>query len=318
MKQKIAIAFLCALAPIASAALSFTPSYSGSVFHTHSNADAVIGFAWASDHNLYYATSTDSYTSGGLHRKDGAASTELIAPNGSLFSGSGVVAIGSSIYYNDSDFTRQYIRNYDVVSDTVTPTTVTNYALGTDGTNLFTTGSANYVTTDILYYTNGNLATPFQLGSIAGSSGPAVIDAVGNLFYAPGYGDLSIYRWSAGEVAAALLGGPELDASGHLFVDYEASFPTVSGASSMVVDAAGNLLVTLTDFANPSGLVKFDPTGTSNEVAATTTDRLGGLSIHNGQLYVASGNQIFAVIPEPSSLALSLFALVPLALLRRR
>lgn len=319
MKHSITLAILCALAPHASAALSFASSYSGSASHTHSTSDAVIGFGWSSDNNLYYATATDSYTAGGLYRKDGPVSTQLVAANGGLFPGPSVVAIGSSIYYNDSDWSNnQFIRRFDIASNTVASTTATNYALGTDGTNLFTTGSADWVNTDILYYANGTLGASVDLGGMTGSSGPVAIDSAGNLFYAPGYGDLSIYSWSASEVAAAISGGPRLNAADHLFANYSGAFPSLDGASSMAIDAAGNLFVTLTSFSASSSLVRFDASGTTHDVVATTADRLGGLNIHDGQLYVASGNQIFSVIPEPSALLLSLLACAPFVACRRR
>jgi hypothetical protein len=319
MKANIALACFLALASAASAALSFTPSYSGSVEHTHSNSDAVIGFDWGSDGKIYYATATQSYASGGLYRKDGTSSTELVAGSGSLFPGASVVAIGSTIYFNDSDWSNnQFIRTYTIGSGSGSPTVATNYALGTDGTNLFTTGSADWVTTRISYYANGNLGATVDLGGVAGNPGPVAVDSAGNLFYAPGFGDLSIYRWSAAEVAAAIGGGPQLSATGHIFADYSLDFPTLDGASSLAIDAAGNLFVTFTSFTSPSSLVRFDASGATNEIVATSSDRLGGLNIQNGQLYVADGNQIFSVIPEPSSLLLSLFALVPLVARRRR
>lgn len=324
MKTSIALACfpaLLALATAVQAALTFSPSYGGSTHHSHLNGDAVIGFDWGSDGNMYYATATPGYTSGGVYRKDGASSTEIVGANSGLFAGAGVVAIGASVYYNDSDYSNnQFIRRYDIGSGTVTPTAAINYALGTDGTNLFTTGSADWVTTDILLYPSGNLAAaPIAVGAIAaGSSGPVALDAAGNLFYAPGYGDPSIYRWTAAEVATAISGGTKLAAAGHLFADYSAAFPSVSGASSLAVDAAGSLYVTLTDFTAPSSLVRFDADGAANEVVATTSDRLGGLNLHAGQLYVAAGNEVFNVIPEPASLLLSLPAILALAIRRRR
>ncbi len=318
MKQTMLIVCSLALAPLAPAALNFTPSFSGLVYHTHSNADAISGFDWADDGNAYYATSTPSFNSGGLYRKNGAASDEIVAGSGSLFSGSSVVAIGSTVYHNDSDFTNQYIRTYHTGTAAITSTIVTNQAFGTDGTNLFTTGSADFMTTDLSYFANGVLSSSLSLGGIAGASGPVAIDAAGNLFYAPGFGDLSIYRWDAADVAAAIIGGPQLTATESLFADYSLAFASMSGATSMAIDAAGNLFVTLTNFSDPSNLVRFDASGTVIDLVATSTERLGGLNFHDGQLYVASGNQIFSVIPEPSALLLSLFATLPFVARRRR
>jgi len=318
MKKTIVVPCLLAFVGTASAALTFTPSFAGFAIHTHSNSDSVVGFDRASDGNLYYATSTPSFTSGGLFRKDGAASTEVVAGSASLFAGNSVVAIGSEVHFNDSSSSSQFIRTFDTITSMTRSSTVTNYALGTDGTNLFTTGSSDFITTNLVYYAGGILGAGTTLGGIPGSSGPVAIDGAGNLFYAPGFGDLGIYRWAAAQVAAAILGGTPLGTGGSLFADYSSVYSTMSGATSLAVDAEGNLFATLTNFADPSLLIRYNATGTASQLVAESTDRLGGLNFRDGQLFVASGNRIFAVIPEPSTALPPLLAVLCLLIRRRR
>jgi hypothetical protein len=312
----ITLACLTALAPLAPAAIIFSAPYSGTVYHTHSNADAVVSFDRGSDGNTYYATSA-GFASGGLYRKEGAASTQLVAGSGSLFSGSSVTSIGSLIYYNDSNLSNQFIRTYDIGTSATTSTTLANYALGTDGANLFTSDGAFGMPTNLRYYASGSLGTSVKFGEIAGASGPITFDSAGNLFYASG-SNKSIYRWTAAELASAIAGGPQLSATGSLFANYSLAFPSAIAAPSMAIDAAGSLFVTLTDFGMENNLVRFDASGATHELVATSGDGLGGVDIQDGQLYVASGNQIFSVIPEPSALLLSLLTVIPLTFRRRR
>lgn len=303
------------------AALVFSSGYSASNYYSHSNAsDALYSFDWASDGGLYYATATSMGNFGGLYRNSGG-STNTIANGNSNFAGASVVSVGSSIYYNDSTFTDYTIYRYNTGNGATSSLNTANYTLGTDGTNLLTTGSANWTITDITLFSNGDFGPSVNLGGVAGSSGPLAFDGSGNLYYAPGYGDKSIYRWSALEVAAAISSGGvnALEATGHQFASYASDplFNDVSGATSMVVDANGVLYATLTDFMNPSFLVKFDSTG-SYEAIAKSDERLGELRVHNGNMYMSATNQIFQIVPEPSSFLLSVLACVSFTGVRRR
>lgn len=314
----IAFAALLVSHASASAALVFSPGYSGAIHHTHINSDSLYSFDWGDDGNLYYATATDSFTFGGLYRSDGTSTDTITAAN-SNYAGGSVVAIGSSIYYNDSTAAQYNLYRYDLGDASTASIQATNYALGTDGTSLYTTGSSDFSTTDILYYANGVLGPSIHLGNILGNSGPLAFDGQGNLFYAPGFGDLSIYRWSSAEVAGAISsnGTLALQAAGHLWIDYSTSFASAGGVSSMLPDAEGNLIVTLTDFSNPSWLVKFDAGG-GYDTILTSDERLGELRMHEGNLYLSSANEIVRIVPEPSSAVLSLLAAAALGWRRRR
>lgn len=301
----------------ADAALSFSAGYAGTTYHTDGNVNGIVSYDWGSDGALYYSTADSSSMSAGVFRHDSSGTTTIRAAS-STFAGATLVAIGSSIYYNDSTFANdQRIYQYSVGTGSTTVATVTNYALATDGTYLYTTGG-DFAETRMTQYLNGIYGGTIDLGGVAGASGPMTFDAAGNLFYAPGYGELEIYRWTALEVAAAMAGTTPLSADGHLWVDYESSFPTAGGATSMLTDADGNLIVTLTNFTDPSALVRFSPDGSSHETIATSFDRLGELRMHEGNLYVSDGNSIVQIIPEPSSFLLSLVACGACLGIRRR
>jgi hypothetical protein len=293
-----------AIASSAAAALSFSPGYSAQNYHTHGSSDGIISYDWGADGALYYATADSSFLSAGVYRHEGAFTTSIQNASGN-FAGGSVIAVGSSIYFNDSTFSNQQnIYQYSLGTGTTTAATLANYALGSDGSHLYTT-SGDFATTRLTYFIDDLAGGTIDLGGVAGASGPLTFDASGNLFYAPGYGDLSIYRWDAAEVAAAISGNgsPSLSAGGHLWIDYSAAFGSAGGATSMLTDAEGNLIVTLTSFTDPSALVKFSADGSGTyETILTSFDRLGELRMHEGQLYLSDGNSIVGIIPEPSSL----------------
>jgi hypothetical protein len=194
---------------------------------------------------------------------------------------------------------------------------------------MFITGAPGFGTNHI-YHTalvsSGNfVSAPADLGVTSGSSGPVVFDSAGNLFYAPGYYDKKIYKWSAAEVASAIAdptANPLPAASGKVWWDYSIDFSGVSGATGMAIDANGNLVMTLTDFINPSYLVEVNVSGGAYGGNYTSilssTDRLGDVAFHNGSLYVANANQILQVVPEPSACLLLLLSAAGAAALRRR
>jgi len=303
--------------PSVHAALTFSTGYSSALFFTHSNSDTINSYDWGSDSNLYYATAAEDFTSGGVYRNDGNSSTTIRAASAD-YAGASLVAVNSSVYFNDGNYPSSKIYRYNIGDSTTTSTFATNYLLSKSGNSLVTTGSADFSTTQISYYASGVLSGYLDIGAVAGGSGPCAFDMVGNMFYAPGYGDSSIYRWSTIEVATALLGDPssQLDAAGHQWIDYSGSFAG-AGASSLLIDASGNVLVTLTDFVNPSALVKFDASGNGNyETVLTSTDRLGELRMHEGALLISDANRIITIIPEPSTILVTLSGL--LLLVRRK
>ncbi|RYD21636.1 MAG: hypothetical protein EOP88_10690 [Verrucomicrobiaceae bacterium] len=303
----------------ATAALSFGAGYGGTNYHTAGGGDGIISFDWGSDNALYYSTSTSSFTAGGVYRHDGLSTSTIMAGSSSLFAGASVVSIGGSIYFNDSTFSNvQRVHEYTIGSGTTTTATVTNYSLGTNGTDLFISGG-DFSGTRLTWHPDGISGSTIDLGGVDGASGPLTFDASGNLYYAPGFGDLKIYSWSASEVAATMSGGTPLSATGNVWVDYTSAFSTAGGATSMTTDEFGNVIVTITNFTDPSALVKFSADGSgSYETIATSTDRLGEVRLHEGKIYLAEGSSIVEIIPEPSSFLLAFMACGAFVMKRRR
>jgi hypothetical protein len=306
---------------------ALTPASGYLPYYTHTNSDAIVSYDWDASGNLYYQTATPAYGFGGFFMYDGATTT-TIAPGNSNFPGASVLTIGDYVYYNDSDFTNQYIRKYGPLSGTpsVSQTSTTlNYSLHEYAGDLLISGGT--FTNTYLYHTtldaSGDLVPDpaTNLGEMNGNSGPAATDAAGNLYYAPGFSDLTIYRWTAAEVAAAIadpVTNP-LDPTGHEWLDYSSMYVTVSGATSMLVDG-DSLLLTLSDFLNPSVLVGFDIAGGGGYAGTYAellqdTGRIGELRLRDGRVFVSSDNGI-VFIPEPATLAF--LALSGLAVLNRR
>lgn len=316
---------------LAPAALVFSAGYSGITQYTHAGGDNIVSFDRGADGALYYMTSNGLL--GGVYRHDGISSSTLLAGSGTLFPGASVTAGGNYVYFNTSDFSNnQNIHRHEVGgSGSSIISTTSNYSLlVSSGGDLFIAGSGSSSNNHI-YYTgldaSGNLISDPAIdlgGTGTGYSGALAFDAAGNLFYAAGFGDLSIYRWSAAEVAAAIadpLAAP-LSISGALWLDYSGDYGLVSGGTSMVFDANGNLVVTLTDYFNPSYLVELAVDENGDFAGLTeileSSERLGEVRFIDGQLWLADENQIIAIVPEPGSVLLSVVGLALAFGIRRR
>ena len=329
--MKIFPALLAALCPFVVASsvhaqlTAVDPSYSATPYFTHSNADNIVSYDWAANGSVYYQTSTSGFTFGGLYRDNGGVSTQVVAGSNSVFSGASVVSIGQYVYYNNSDSSgSQNIFKYGPVGGVAAASlasTNANYGLYQNGGRLFITGAPNFGDNQI-FYSNLNGSTgsllnnpAISLGTQPGSSGPLAFDRTGNLFYAPGFGNLSIYRFSAAEVAAAIANPTSnpLNAAGHVWLDYSSLYGNESGGTSMLLDQNGALLLALTNFTDPSLLVKFGVAANGSYDGNHNTlfqdaSLLGDLRLHDGGLYLSSGNQIFNIVPEPSSVCLLVLA----------
>ncbi len=300
--------------------------YSYSTYYTDSTGGSIISYDWSSSGDLYYMTSVD-WAMGGVYKVSSGTKSTIAAANGSLYNGASVVSLGNYVYYNYSNQANtQYVVKYGSTSGTgasaSTASTHSNYGLYTYNNGLFITGAANIGDTNHIYYTtagsDGSLGTIIDLGATSGASGPLTFDSAGNLYYAPGYYDESIYKWSASEVAAAIAGTSTLTVSGHLWASYGSEYSNVGGATSMIVDANGNLLVTLTSFTSDSVLVNFGTNGTSATTVLSDSDRLGELREDDGTIYLSSGNNILALqtTPEPSTVLFLMAGLGVLVMLK--
>src|SRR5690625_82091 len=333
--QRLALLAGALILPGATAfgSITFSSGYFGSVVHTDQSGGSITSFDRGADGNLYYQTSSSSFNFDGFHRWDGTTQTTLVAGN-SDWAGSSVVAIGDYVYYNSEDFTSQKIHRYGPASGanpvSTQISTSANSGLYGHAGELFITGAEGFGTNHIYHSTlnaEGDLnADPAaDLGETFGASGPLAFDANGNLYYAPGFGDLSIYRWSAEQVNAAIAdpNANPLPTDDVLWADYSAVYGNVGGATGMTFDSDGNLALTLTDFTSPSYLVSLGLTedgewnGSISELLAST-ERLGDLRNFDGYLHIATGDTILQIIPEPGTWSLFIgFSAIGAILLKR-
>ena len=309
--MKIHLAPLFAAFAIASSATAqitvVDPSYGISTYYTHTSSDSIVSFDYGANGALYYQTVTPAFSFGGLYQYAGGVASNVVPASSTLFSGASVVSIGQSIYFNNSDASNTYIYRYGPLNGVPAASqisTATNYGLYGNQGRLFITGAPGFGTNHI-YYGGLEQGDPaVDLGEDSGGSGPLAFNAKGDLYYAPGYGDRSIYTWSKAEVDAAIAdpAGHPLAAI-HQFATYPSEY---SGGTSMVFDPNGDLLLTLSNFNGPSVLDKFGVKADGTWTGAADTvlsdgGLFGELRLEGGTVLLSAGNQIFALVPEPST-----------------
>ena len=311
----VAATFLTVLTPARGQLTIDDPLYTAGTYYTNATpttSDSIISYDWDSSQNLYFITTNSNDYFGGFYEFSGGTTSTLAPSNSSDYAGANVVSIGNYVYYNDG-FGQIY--NYGPTnggSPTVTPvSTATNYGLYKSNGQLFITGApdgTNHIYNVTLAADGSWANNPVtDLGADSGGSGPLAFDNQGNLYYAPGYGDQSIYKWTAAEVAAAIANpeaNPLTATLANLWVNYSSLYGSFVGGTSMIVEN-GELLVTLTDFGGPSDLVAFgiDSSGAYTNTATTilndNSDALGELRTQNGNLYLSDGNTIYTISPAP-------------------
>lgn len=320
------------LAPASFGAITYNNGFGGVASYTHTTSDSVVSFDWSSTGQLFYMTSS-GFPDINVWRDNGG-SPQAVYSEPNNFSGASVTAIGNYIYFNDSTSGgTQNIWKFGPTNGSPATTlisTAANSTLTGHNGDLFIAGDGNGNFVNENFYTdldgNGDFTgSVVNLGENFGSSGPIVFDAVGDMYYAPGFNDKSIYKWTAAQVADAIAGISTLPTTGVLWYDYSADFANQSGATGMALDADGNLIVSITDFVNDSVLVQFGVDGTGDfdgvltQILSTTT-RLGDVRNYNDDIYVAANNTVLQIIPEPGStgMLLGLIAGVAVLIVRRR
>lgn len=329
----ILVAAAALTSPVHSAVSILDPAYSFSNYHTDSEpTSSVVAFDWELEGALYYQTFTTSYNFGGLFKWNGLTQTTAV-PGDSDFYGYSVLRVDGQLYYNTSTSSSQKISRYDPLNTPLSPVQVSaannSFLFSRQPGEIFITGAEGFGTNQNyraqLDAAGDFLSAPISLGLTIGNSGPGRFDASGNMFYAPGFGDLSIYRYTAADVAAAIddpAANPLPPAASRLWWNYGTDFPAVSGATGLAFDASGNLLVTLTDFSNPSYLVlaNVDGSGSFSSFSPllSSTEQLFAVQFKDDAIYVANSNTILQVVPEPSTCGLLLLGGVVLAWVRSR
>ena len=287
-------------------------NYVAQTFYANPHAgETLVAFDWDEDSNLYYSTGRPDWGLGfSVYRYNGASVLNLYT-DANVFAGSRVTAIGGRIYFNDggtySRYTYDYYRYDPAIPSAPANMGILNNVWGLetrDGTDFWAAGGNN----SAIYYStlnaNGDLVSNplVNLGIIGAASGPIAFDADGNLFYTEGYvysGTPTVYRWSAAEVAAAIANpaGAPLSPVGHAWATLSAG----DGATGMVVDNRGRLVVTATSFTDASELHRLfvtDGAYAGYEVMARSDERLETVRLRNGTIYVSSSEGIFTVVPS--------------------
>ena len=308
---------LMAFAGHAFAAIIGGSNYVVQTFYANPHAgETLTAFDWDENNNLYYSTGRPDWALGfSVYRYDGVAASSLYTDE-NAFAGSRVTAIGGRIYFNDGGNYDRYTCDY-YRYDPETQSAPVDMGVLSDVYGLETRNGADFWAaggyTAAIYYStlnaNGDLASNplVNLGAIGSASGPLAFDADGNLYYVEGYvysGNPTVYRWSAAEVAAAIANpaGNPLGPDGHAW----ATLSSGDGASGLVVDDFGNLVVTATSFTAPSQLQRLlvsDGACVGYEVLVNSDTRLETVRVHSGTIYVSSSEGIFAVMRGQSDKA---------------
>lgn len=276
------------------------------VFPASSTA-ALVSFDWDSDGVLHYTVGDPNW---GLKLEVYKGSSPLpVFISNAVWAGSRITRIGDKMYFNDGgDFFRFDFNYYfydaaspgSVASFLEVPYGASLWGLETDGSGrFFASGSQATWGPGALFFSevdsSGNLVSvpPLLLGTMGDVPGPLTFDTIGNLFYAPGYvfvGNASVYRWTAAEVAEAVMGTTMLAPAGHAWATVPSPY---SGATGLAVDGYGNVYASATAWGSPSQLLLFDANTHDCLPIAQYGGRLETVRVNDGAIYVSCAEGIF-------------------------
>jgi len=257
-----------------------------------------------------------------VYRYDGESLEVIYSdPNAFGVSGGRVITIGNKVYFNDGSTAgdRSTFDYYCYDPEVSPPVKILDstqdgapnlWGLDTgDGTDFWAAGRLNYSTPPTrrqeIYYSsieNGDLMPVIDLGvgSYATGSGPLALDEDGNLYFADGgYGETHIWRFTASDVLAAIAN----PATNPLHPDKAYDFDTlripgvIRGASSMFIDGNLGMVLTATNYHDPSELRQYaineDGTNGGYNVLATSDSRMAETRFENGEIYVSDPDGIY-------------------------
>lgn len=301
MVTMVTMAFMYGGVRSAAEANELSGEYPSTVYFT--GTGEIISFDWGSNGQLFYMEQDAFYR---VENGNRIRIATLREP------GTSVIAFDDFVFFNGSNVYDEGVFRYDV-------------AFGAEG------GLLGYADRHRLYGANGLLlmtqggstveAMPvgpdgfygvslwIPILDAGGAPGPLAFDSSGNLYLGPrGDGGSTIYRWSAEEVSKAIEDPRQFSLTlDNEWFDLGSVFRrNFDEATSMVVDANGDVYLTLNYEGGTSELIKITEDG-EGSVVLFSDGRLGEVRLHDGSLFVASGDSIHQIaIPEPSSLVLAL------------
>lgn len=255
---------------------------------------------------------------------NGTTQTNLYtsAAAGDDFPGSGTVhdsTAGEYFYFLRDNATPGFSRVETGTTTVSNQTSVSPVSSFTGHNNrMFVSGGSGLYYGDI-NTTDGSVASLTEIsdGPLTASSGPIAFDDDGNMFFAPGFNDQRVYKFTATEVADAIAdpindGLIVQDNAPSEWYDYSTDpiLSALGGITGLTFDGDGDLLATVTSFTNPSRLVELD-VDTLGDYAGTlhlasSIGRLGSVRYDaaNDAILFNDGTQVYELVPEPTTLAM--------------
>lgn len=271
---------------------------------------ALVSFDWDGAGDLHYTVGDPNW---GLKQEVYKAATPddiQVYNSTEVFVGSRISCIGDYMYFNDGgDYMRSAFNYLFYPAATAdTPAALAEYPYGVYLWGLATRSAGEFFAsgTEIewgdaaLFYNTLDAVGAFagsltKFGDIGESPGPLTFDAVGNLYYAPGYvasGAANIYRWNASTVAAALAdpGTASLVGAGNEWAVIPAPY---NGATGMATDSAGNLYVSATAYGEPSQLLYYNGSTAAISPLVEYANRLETVRYKDTSIYFSGADGVF-------------------------